>query len=84
VAIVIAGAVGMWYLRKVNPDGAPGPAVNFTVGAGDTLQDDLRPPSKKEGLVSDAGVFRWYVDHNGGLALTPGYYRIHPKDHHGT
>ena len=36
-----------------------------------------------EGLITDAGVFRWYVDQQGGLELTPGYYQIRPSDHMG-
>jgi UPF0755 protein len=36
-----------------------------------------------EGLISDADVFEWYVERNGGLELIPGYYEIRPNDHMG-
>ena len=35
------------------------------------------------GLITNARVFRFYVDHNGGLALTPGDYELRPRDHIG-
>src|SRR5699024_7668813 len=33
--------------------------------------------------VDDAGMFRFYVERQGGLDLTPGYYEILPGDHLG-
>ena len=80
--IVAWGLWGLSYTRKVNPPGDPGAPVNFTVNAGDTLQSiSLRLAD--EGLVSDADTFIYYVDHHGGLELTPGYYQIRPSDHMG-
>ena len=80
--IVAWGLWGLSYTRKVNPPGDPGAPVNFTVNAGDTLQSiSLR--LEDEGLVSDADTFIYYVDHHGGLELTPGYYQIRPSDHMG-
>ena len=38
---------------------------------------------QEQGFVEDAGVFRWYVDHHGGLELTPGYYELRTSDHMG-
>ena len=35
------------------------------------------------GLITNARVFRYYVDHNGGLKLTPGDYELRPRDHIG-
>jgi peptidoglycan lytic transglycosylase G len=82
VMILIAGGVGWWYLGKINPEGAPGDVVSFTVN--DT--DDLESVAQRladQGLVSDAGIFEWYVEREGGLELTPGYYEIRPNDHMG-
>ena len=42
IVILIAGAVGWWYLGKINPPGAPGDVQNFTVAEGDDLA--LWPP----------------------------------------
>ena len=80
--ILIAGAVGWWYLGKINPEGAAGEVQSFTVAETDDL-DSLSVRLEEEGLVSDAGVFRWYVGNNGGLEVTPGYYEIRPNDHMG-
>lgn len=80
--VLVMGAVGLWYLGKINPSGRPGSARSFTVDANDTLQT-VSDRLQRDGLVSDAGVFRWYVDHHEGLALTPGYYQIRPGDHMG-
>lgn len=80
--IVIAGLVGLWYTQQVNPAGDPGEPITFTVNA----DDDVVSVSERlheQGLISDAGVFQWYVDHHGGLELTPGYYVLRPNDHMG-
>jgi len=80
--IVVAGLVGLWYTEQVNPKGDPGDPITFTINA----DDDVVSVSERlheEGLVSDAGVFQWYVDHHGGLELTPGYYVLRPDDHMG-
>lgn len=82
VAILIAGAVGWWYLGKINPEGAAGDVQNFTVAAEDDI-DSLSQRLEDDGLISDAGVFRWYVERNGGLEITPGFYQIRPDDHMG-
>lgn len=82
VAILIAGAVGWWYLGKINPEGSAGDVQNFTVAADDDL-DSLSQRLVDDGLISDAGVFRWYVERNGGLEITPGFYQIRPDDHMG-
>jgi len=82
VMVLVAGGIGWWYLGKINPEGAPGDVVSFTVN--DT--DDLESVSQRladEGLISDPGIFEWYVEREGGLELTPGYYEIRPNDHMG-
>ena len=38
---------------------------------------------QEQGFVEDAGVFRWYTEHHGGLELTPGYYELRTSDHMG-
>ncbi len=82
VMIMIAGAVGWWYLGKMNPAGAPGDVQSFTVAETDDL-DSISQRLYDQGLISDVGVFEWYVDRNGGLDITPGYYEIRPDDHMG-
>lgn len=82
VMIMIAGAVGWWYVQKLNPEGDPGDVQSFTVAQTETF-DSLAQRLEDEGLISDAGVFEQYVDRNGGLEITPGYYEIRPNDHMG-
>jgi UPF0755 protein len=45
----------------------------------DTIADRLQ----ERGLITNARVFKYYVDHNGGLTLTPGDYELRPRDHLG-
>ncbi|HEU4840490.1 MAG TPA: endolytic transglycosylase MltG [Ilumatobacteraceae bacterium] len=82
VAILVAGLVGWWYVHQINPAGDPSDPVAFTVSEGDTLQS-VSVRLQEQGFVEDAGVFRWYTDHNGGLVLTPGYYELRTSDHMG-
>jgi UPF0755 protein len=81
-AILVAGSIGWWYIQRINPEGDPGAPVNFTIEADDTLES-VSERLELEGLISDASVFRWYVERQGGLDLTPGYYQIRPSDHMG-
>ena len=79
---VAGGLTGLWYSEQVNPQGDAGEPISFTVNEDDTLESiGLR--LEAEHLIEDAGVFRWYVDHHGGLELTPGYYQLRPNDHMG-
>ncbi len=80
--ILVAGAAGWWYIRQINPEGETGDPVSFTVQATDTLES-LSERLEIENFIVDAGVFRWYVERNGGLEITPGYYEIATSDHMG-
>jgi peptidoglycan lytic transglycosylase G len=81
-AILVAGVVGWWYIHQVNPAGDPGPSAAFTIDAADTLET-VSDRLQQQGFVDDAGLFRWYTDHHGGLELTPGYYELRTRDHMG-
>ena len=82
VMIMVAGAVGWWYVQKLNPEGDPGDVQSLTIGENETLES-LAQRLEDEGLVSDANVFEQYVERDGGLEITPGYYEIRPNDHMG-
>ncbi len=82
VLIIVAGYVGWWYLGKVQPEGDSGAAVPFTVVAGDDI-DSLATRLEADGLIVDASVFRWYVERQGGLEITPGFYQLPVNDHMG-
>ena len=80
--LIAAGCVGLWYLRQVNPSGDAGAVEVFTVLPNDTV-DTVADRLQERGLITNARVFRYYVDHNGGLVLTPGDYELRPRDHLG-
>jgi UPF0755 protein len=82
VAILVAGGTGWWYINQINPKGDPGTAVNFTVNPDETVET-LSVRLQDEGFITNARVFRWYVERQGGLELTPGYYALRPRDHMG-
>lgn len=82
VAILVAGLVGWWYIHQINPTGDPGDPVAFTVTDVDTLET-VSNRLQEQGLVEDAGVFRWYTGRHGGLEVTPGYYELRTSDHMG-
>ena len=76
------GAIGLWYLHKVNPSGGSNVGVSFTVNDGDNVSS-VSSRLESEGIITSAGVFRWYVGRKGGIELTPGYYTVKPHDHMG-
>ena len=76
------GAIGLWYLHKVNPSGGSNIGVSFTVNDGDSVSS-VSSRLESEGFITSAGVFRWYVGRKGGVELTPGYYTIKPHYHMG-
>jgi UPF0755 protein len=80
--LIVAGCVGMWYLRQVNPSGDPGAVEVFKVLPTDSV-DSISHRLQDRGLITNSRVFRYYVDHNGGLILTPGDYELRPRDHLG-
>ncbi len=80
--VLIAGAVGWWYLERINPDGEPGPLQTFTVEETDDF-DSLAVRLLDEGFITDIGVWEWYVDQNDGLEITPGFYQLRARDHMG-
>ncbi len=82
VVILIAGAVGWWYLGKINPSGDAGDLANIEVPVNATL-DTLNEQLLEDGFISDVRVWEQYVERNGGLEITPGFYQLRPNDHMG-
>ncbi|HWM19563.1 MAG TPA: endolytic transglycosylase MltG [Ilumatobacteraceae bacterium] len=82
VLVLVAGRIGWWYVKQINPEGTPEAPVSFTVNDGDTLES-VSERLEAQGIIVNAGVFRWYVEEKGGLELTPGYYQLRPADHIG-
>ena len=80
--VMIAGAVGWWYLERINPGVSTDEPIGFVVAEDDDL-DDVVARLLDEGVIVDESVFRWYVERSGGLEITPGFYRLVPGDHLG-
>jgi UPF0755 protein len=80
--VLTLGAVGWWYIRQVNPSGESTEQVDITISATDTLES-VSERLQQLGVITNARVFRFYVEHNGGIEFTPGFYQLHPRDHMG-
>ncbi|MGA1438767.1 MAG: endolytic transglycosylase MltG [Ilumatobacteraceae bacterium] len=80
--VVDAGAVGWWYLERVQPDGPSGELRSFTIDEAETLES-LAARLQREGFVVEARVFEWYVERQGGLDPVPGFYQLPVNAHLG-
>lgn len=80
--ILVAGATGWWYIQRINPGVAEPGAVSFTVADDDTLET-ISERLEADGIITDAGVFRWYAERSGGFEPTPGFFQVQPGDHMG-
>ena len=81
--VLTAGGVGWWYLQQINPPGEPLEPVGFTISDDDTF-DTVTTRLHDEGFIVNPGVFRWYVERQGGLDIVPGFYVLRPLDHMGS
>ena len=66
--VLIAGAVGWWYLGKINPQGDPSALQSFTV------------PEAAD--FDDVGVWERYVGDE-QVDIVPGFYQLRLNDHMG-
>ena len=82
VGVLAVGATGWWVIRQINPVGTASAKVNFTVKAGDDV-DTVAARMQEQGIITNARVFREYVNRKGGLDLRPGYYTVRPLDNMG-
>ena len=82
LGVVGYGSYMFWYLRQINPPGLAASATVFTV----TENDDLETISRRleqSGVIVHDGVFRRYVEQEGGLTIVPGLYTVRGRDHMG-
>ena len=56
----VAGSLGLWVQRQINPPGGPGDAVTVIIPSGSTV-DDIASQLADEGIVSNPTVFRYYL-----------------------
>ena len=82
VIVLIAGAVGWWYLGKINPPGEAGDLTNFEISE-DATFDTVTEQLLEEGFITDIRVWEQYVERNDGLEITPGFFQLRPNDHMG-
>lgn len=82
LGLLVAGGVGWWLIRQLNPPGEAATSERFVVTADDTL-DTLADRLAEQGIIAHAGVFRWYTERQGGLEVEPGTYVLRPRDHVG-
>lgn len=81
-AVLWAGYQGWDYLGKINPGVTNDVPIRFTVSEEDTFET-VTFRLLEQGVIVDADVFRWYVERNDGLELTPGFFLLVPGDHMG-
>lgn len=74
LVVVVAGA-GLWIKGKIDPGGEPGAEVALTVPEGATTSA-IAELLADEGVVSDATVFRYYVQFSGGGSFQAGDYTL--------
>ncbi|MSO59263.1 MAG: endolytic transglycosylase MltG [Ilumatobacteraceae bacterium] len=77
--VLVVGLAGLWFVRQINPGGVASVPGNFTINEGDTLTS-VTERLENDGIIVNAGVFRWYVARKGGIVLLPGYYSLKPHD----
>ncbi len=79
--VLIAGAVGWWYLGKINPQGDPSALQSFTVPEAADF-DDVTGLLFEEDYISDVGVWERYVGDE-QVDIVPGFYQLRLNDHMG-
>lgn len=82
VGVVAYGGYMYWYLRQINPPGIAATATVFIVTANDDL-DTISRRLEQSGVIVHDGVFRRYVEDEGGLEIVPGLYTVRGRDHMG-
>ncbi len=75
LGVLVVGAAGLWVKGKIDPGGEPGEELALTIPEGATT-DDIAELLADEGVVSDAGVFGYYVQFNGGATFQAGDYTL--------
>ena len=80
--VLLIGGTGWWVINQLNPSGATGATVNFTVNDGDTLSS-VAGRLEDQKVIKSASIFRWYASTKGGIDLTPGYYTLHVGENAG-
>lgn len=77
VAVILVGLLGtgIWLNGKINPGGGLGEEVALTIPEGATTSD-IAELLAEEGVVTDADIFRYYVQFSGGASFHAGEYTV--------
>ena len=83
-AVVLVGftafaVVALWFQRNVNPPGDPGAEVSITVEPGMST-GEVGQLLEREGVITSASVFRYYVKLNGLGTVEAGDYTLNQKE----
>ena len=73
--VLAVGSAGWWLMQRVTEQEIVGEPVTFTVSEEDDVEA-IGARLEASGIISDAGVFSWYVGQKGGLEPEPGLYRL--------
>lgn len=81
LAVIVSATVGgLWWLqRQVNPPGGPGEEVAVTVSEGMSVAE-IGELLEGEGVISSAGIFRFYTRFNPVGSVQAGDYTLRRND----
>jgi UPF0755 protein len=79
VVLAIGGAGVTWVMRQINPPGDPGEPVTVAIDQGATTAE-IADQLQERGIITNAGVFRWYFEWKDEEPFQAGYYSVRPKD----
>jgi len=74
--LVAAGAAVLWVEHQINPPGALGPSVRVTVTRGMSTAE-IGQLLKREGVIANTTVFKYYVKLTGAGSIEAGDYSLH-------
>jgi UPF0755 protein len=78
--LLIAGVGAVWITRQLRPPGARGAAVTITIPTG-TSTSTITELLQRQGVITNARLFRLYLQLVGGGPFQAGQYVFHRHDH---
>ncbi|MDQ3898109.1 MAG: endolytic transglycosylase MltG [Actinomycetota bacterium] len=76
--LVLAGSAVLWVQHQINPPGASGPEVRVTVAEGMSTAD-IGKLLEREGIIANAGIFKYYARLTGVGSIEAGDYKLEKK-----
>jgi UPF0755 protein len=81
--LLLAGAGVLWVRNQIDPPGKPGAPVQVRVEEGMSLSD-IGALLARDGIITNATIFRYYVKLNGSENVEAGEYTFHKNESMGT